>query len=259
MEILRKVVIKLRKQKEINKNPFPCTVCFFCFFYLDVSLCFISMRTITLACIKEKKECNIINRKRLRKSRRRRRRDGQWEKSAKTSRLCTDPCLLRKREGKKVGGVERRREKKQAGRWGRKHKSARPGKKKLKGRKRRWRRAGIKKESADDVIMQLTPPAPAQGWGCVNKPSGRRLLYSNTHSCLHTAKLLESSPLRNYLEWVQNMPQKVNLHICSLSVDRAPDILRPAWHEGQTAGDFDCSARFSLGEHQTEGKKKHRL
>lgn len=53
------------------------------------------------------------------------------------------------------------------------------------------------------------------------------------------------------------MPQKVNLHLCSLSVDRTPDILRPAWHEGQMAGDFDCSAQFSLGEHQTEGRKKN--
>lgn len=29
------------------------------------------------------------------------------EQSVKTNHLCTDPCVLYKREGKKVGGLER--------------------------------------------------------------------------------------------------------------------------------------------------------
>lgn len=94
--------------------------------------------------------------------------------------LCTDLCILCKKEGKKVGGLEKRRETKQPGRWGRN--GERCEREKGKGR---WLSWWISKECSDDVTMQLIPPAPAHG-DASNPHEGDYLSIYLSHTYTHS-------------------------------------------------------------------------
>lgn len=54
--------------------------------------------------LNENKEYNITNGHNKREQKKEQ--QGQCDKSVKTNHRCTDPCVLCKREGKKVGGSE---------------------------------------------------------------------------------------------------------------------------------------------------------
>lgn len=120
----------------------------------------------------------------------------------------------------------------------------------------RWRGRGrIKKESGDDVTMQLTPPAPALHWGWLSVRTNPHEgdYYTHTHTCFHTGNTLEISLVEDFRISSKCLTEVIH-HLCAFSAAIAHNILGLAWHKGWTVGESVLIAlhTFSQDAHQTE-------
>lgn len=123
----------------------------------------------------------------------------------------------------------------------------------IKVRERWWGRGRIKKESGDDVTMQLTPPAPALHWGWLSARTNPHEGDYYTHTCFHTGNTLELSLVEDFRISSKCLTVVIH-HLCAFSAEIAHNILGLAWHKGWTVGESVLIAQhtFSQDAHQTE-------